>query len=158
MSKTKKKEFVPPKRECGNCTACCQGTLHAEALGHHFYPGQPCHWVGETGCTVYKDRPEVCSKFKCAWLVDSFLPTWFQPNLSNIICTWEVWQPKENEQQFFLKVHTADGHIINSKYLRWLQNSGINCSILSGGVWPTYIGSNEFKDWIIAESPFNEQA
>ena len=156
MGKQKKREFVPPKRECGKCTACCQGTLHAEALGHYFHPGQPCHWVGESGCTVYKDRPEVCSAFKCAWLADDYLPMWFQPQLSNLICTWNKWGDDSNEVRTYLKVHTTDGKQIDSKYLRWLETASINCSILAGSVWPIYLGTDEFKSWIFQGSQFKQ--
>ena len=66
------------------------------------------HWVAESGCTVYKDRPEVCSAFKCAWLADDYLPMWFQPHLSNLICTWNKWGDDSNEVRTYLKVHTTE--------------------------------------------------
>ena len=148
----KEKEFVPPKRECGKCTACCQGTLSGEACGHHFYPGQPCHWVGESGCTVYDQRPPVCSGFTCAWLFDNYLPMWFQPNLSNIICTWQIWKEGDDGKIYtYLKVHSTNNGFVDEKYMRWLHTANINCSILNGANLPTYLGDPEFKQWALEQ-------
>ena len=153
------KEFVPPKRECGKCTACCQGTLSGEACGHFFFPGQPCHWVGESGCTVYEQRPPVCSGFKCSWLIDSFLPMWFQPNLSNIICTWQLWEDdSEGNKRSYLKAHSTNNGFIDPKYMRWLETSRINCVVLNGAYTATYLGSDEFKQWAINDRTKSSQS
>ena len=61
--------FVPdPSRNCGMCTACCDGWLTANIRGHEMRVGVPCHFRGEGGCTIYQDRPvDPCRGFHCAW-------------------------------------------------------------------------------------------
>lgn len=136
------------KRKCGDCTMCCQGWLIGEVYGNHFYPGRPCHYVKCNGCSIYKDRPEEpCKSFSCAWLdVDNFLPEWFKPNQSKIICTWETWK----DEQKYLNVIEC-GEQINSKYLHWLINKhyteklNLICTIF--GMRNVY-GTTEFQQWV----------
>ena len=89
-------DFKPKSRSCDGCTRCCEGWLQAEALGKRFFPGQPCHWLSiGKGCTVYEDRPPVCTSFTCAWLDNHFLPEWFKPSDAAIICNLQRWKPEE---------------------------------------------------------------
>jgi len=41
------------ERTCGGCTACCDGWLTGNILGHELAPGKPCHFRGDGGCTIY---------------------------------------------------------------------------------------------------------
>ena len=75
-------------RECGTCTACCEGWLKGEIRGHKMYPGKNCHFLGCNGCTIYEDRPqEPCRNFECVWLKDKsgIIPEWMKPELSKVI-------------------------------------------------------------------------
>ena len=76
-------------RSCGGCTECCNGSskLYGEVYGKQFHSGKPCHYVGETGCTIYENRPEnPCVRFKCEWLNNpKMFPEWTKPNISKII-------------------------------------------------------------------------
>ena len=149
MSKKKKTvevTFTPPPRECGDCTLCCQGVVSAEALGHSFYPGQPCHFMGTKGCTVYKDRPPVCVDFKCAWLRDHQLPEWFRPDLSGFLCRWMPWG--DDEDNVYLHILSTE-EAVAGKYFRWLEISGMNIAINSL-IAPVYLGDEEFKNWMLA--------
>ena len=44
-------------RECGTCTACCDGWVVGTIHGHEMKPGTPCHFRGEGCCTIYERRP-----------------------------------------------------------------------------------------------------
>ena len=85
-------------RECGDCTACCNGTLIGEANGHKFGYGKPCIYLSQQGCSIYEDRPESCKKYQCAWTQHLF-PEWMQPNKCGAMISVE----QENGMQF-LKV------------------------------------------------------
>lgn len=75
------------KRDCGDCTKCCEGYLSGEALGKTFFRSKPCHFVAiGQGCTVYAQRPKnPCVSYKCEWLTNLDIPEWMKPNLINTI-------------------------------------------------------------------------
>lgn len=51
---------------CGACSMCCK-YMAIPLLGKE--DGQMCRFCDKpNGCTIYKDRPEVCQTFKCLWL------------------------------------------------------------------------------------------
>jgi len=127
---------------------CCQGWLHGQAYEHTFYPGKPCHFACERGCSIYEQRPDIpCKSYKCAWLTDSFFPEWFKPNISNVICTWRNW--KENES--YLEVIEC-GKKLDSKILSWLFIQHVNGNLqnftykLDGG--NNVAGTNEFLNYM----------
>jgi hypothetical protein len=131
------------KRECGGCTICCDGWATGEAHGHKFYPGRKCFFVGEKGCTIYKDRPqEPCINFNCKWLTDDRIPEWMKPNLVNVLIA------EENKMGIkFLTVKEA-GKKLDSEVLSWIvlaHLTGIYPNIryeLNGG-W-NFMGTPEF--------------
>lgn len=54
-------------RQCGGCTACCEGWLRAKNLDMR--PGKACRHRSPNGCAIYPDRPDdPCKKFQCGWL------------------------------------------------------------------------------------------
>lgn len=56
------------ERECGGCTACCEGWLSDKSL--NMRPYQPCVHCTKLGCAIYPNRPEKpCVQFKCGWLL-----------------------------------------------------------------------------------------
>lgn len=157
--------YEPPARECNGCTACCEGWLQAEALGKRFFPGQPCHWMSCNGCTVYEARPEVCQNFICAWKVNHFLPEWFKPTESNIICVWRRWKAEdecepEHRGGLYLSITEAGGQI-PSRCLTWINNYAneglLNVKYQLEGRWH-WVGSKEFSDWCASGSPSLELA
>lgn len=148
------KDFHPPRRQCDGCTACCEGWLSAEALGKRFFPGQPCHWMGCNGCTVYEDRPKVCSDFQCAWKDTHFLPEWFKPTESNVICLWRRWLPEEDclpEDRGGVYLSISEmGKPLPTKHLTWL-NTYVQAELLNvryeyEGRWH-WMGTARFRDW-----------
>jgi hypothetical protein len=81
-------------RTCGGCTACCDGWLTANILGHDVAPGKPCHFRGEGGCTIYEDRPkDPCRGFVCGWLRQgSPFPESFRPDRLGVIILAKPWR------------------------------------------------------------------
>ena len=127
---------------------CCQGWLYGVSYNHLFQPGKPCHFLCESGCSIYDNRPEdPCKSYRCAWLMDSFLPEWFKPNLSKVICTWREWKNNEN----YLEVIEC-GEKIDSSILSWLFIQHLNGHLpnftykLSGGF--NVVGSSEFLEYM----------
>lgn len=104
-------------RSCNGCTMCCQGWLEGQVNNRSFHSGKPCHYVSCNGCSIYSERPEdPCQSYQCAWLCDdAFLPEWFKPNESTILCTWR----KTTEGILFLDVQEC-GQTIEAKFLNWL--------------------------------------
>ena len=67
-------------RQCGTCTKCCDGTVAGVIRGHKMFPGQKCFFLGENGCSDYKNRPIFpCRMYKCLWLSDESVPDYFKP-------------------------------------------------------------------------------
>lgn len=55
-----------PRRECGECTACCRAP---EIPWLEKPPFTACEHLEEgVGCGIYAARPDGCRKFKCLWL------------------------------------------------------------------------------------------
>jgi hypothetical protein len=84
----------PEQRQCGSCTACCDGWVKGEIFGHAMMPGQPCHFRGEGCCTIYERRPQnPCRSFICAWLQPgSPFPEEFQPNRLGVLIIPARWR------------------------------------------------------------------
>jgi hypothetical protein len=85
---------VTPARDCGSCTACCDGWMAGTINGHDMKPGTPCHYVREGGCSIYAERPESpCRTFACAWVVaDSPFPDEFRPDRLGVIIVRVKWR------------------------------------------------------------------
>jgi len=70
---------IPADVPCGECQLCCSGvyelsevhTYEKAALGLPVdtpmlnEPGEPCRFLGETGCSVHSKRPAMCQIFDC---------------------------------------------------------------------------------------------
>ena len=82
-------------RECGNCTACCEGWVPDKSL--NMYAGNPCKHCESSGCAIYEDRPEVpCRTFRCVWLDNvAEFPEDMRPDVSGVIVLggrpWKEW-------------------------------------------------------------------
>ena len=71
---------------CGSCSLCCRVLDIAEL-------NKPAHtWCrhcrpGKGGCSIYADRPPVCRRFACVWLLDANCPEhWFPKRARMVIC------------------------------------------------------------------------
>lgn len=83
--------IVSNKRECGDCTKCCEGYTSGAAYEHKFgnIDGVrvPCFFVEQgVGCKIYADRPiSPCQTYKCEWLANPDVPEEFKPNKVDVI-------------------------------------------------------------------------
>jgi hypothetical protein len=130
-------------RSCNGCTACCEGWLWGSAHGHNFYAGRPCHFMCESGCSIYENRPEdPCKTFKCMWLINDDIPEWLKPNLSKVI----IVQRNNEKVGDYIEVYET-GQKIDSTVLSWFfeyhLSTKTNISIQIAGGWMNY-GTNEF--------------
>jgi hypothetical protein len=131
------------KRQCGDCTVCCEGWLTGSAHGKPFYPGRPCHFIGAQSCSIYNDRPEMCVKFTCLWLEQpDVFPEWLKPNHSKVL----AYKQKTPNGHLYYRIHEC-GQKIDSKILnylvQWSLNSSVNISVQVHGGWSNY-GKPEF--------------
>ena len=141
-----KKKTIPviPERQCGDCKACCEGWLHADIYGEKMYSGRPCHFICETGCSIYKDRPiEPCVSYKCLWLKENKIPGWMKPNKCGVILS-----EKTIKKISYIEAVEA-GKKFDSSVLSWLFMLHINHHvniyyIISGS--SHMIGSKEFLE------------
>ena len=88
--------FSAPPRQCGECTACCQGWAEGEIRGHRMRPGQPCHFLEQGACTIYDERPQSpCRNFVCGWLLPgSPFPEPFRPDHCGVIIVPMRWRDR----------------------------------------------------------------
>jgi hypothetical protein len=84
----------PAERECGQCTACCEGWAAGTIRGHAMYAGRHCHFLVEKQCTIYAERPQSpCRNFVCGWLAgDSPFPEEFRPDRVGVIIIRIRWR------------------------------------------------------------------
>jgi len=86
-------------RDCGDCTACCDGLLQHRVYGNKMGEGVACVFLVDSKCSIYKDRPYSCSFYQCAWSQQLF-PAWMKPNQVGVMISVEL--DKDNKQ--FLKI------------------------------------------------------
>jgi hypothetical protein len=83
--------IVSNKRECGDCTKCCEGWFSGAAFEHKFGSidgvRTPCFFLKQgEGCSIYEDRPySPCQTYKCEWLVNPDVPEEFKPNKVDVM-------------------------------------------------------------------------
>jgi hypothetical protein len=89
-------EHAPGARQCGTCTACCDGWVKGTVFGHEMKPGQPCHFRGDGCCTIYERRPaNPCRNFICGWLQEeSPFPEEFRPDRLGVLIIPKRWRDK----------------------------------------------------------------
>ena len=71
--------------DCGSCSECCKGPRRlsiseADATKYEHYrifnkdgmkhylerkENEDCHYLGDSGCTIYEDRPDACRSYDC---------------------------------------------------------------------------------------------
>ncbi|HEY4316308.1 MAG TPA: SEC-C metal-binding domain-containing protein [Herbaspirillum sp.] len=107
------------KRECGACTACCDGWMVGTIRGHEMSPGIPCYFVHPEhgGCTIYDERPQSpCRNFTCAWMLpDSPFPDDFRPEQLGVIIVRIKWR---NQPAYLLR---SAGRDPDQALLEWMQ-------------------------------------
>ena len=53
-------------RKCGHCNFCCIVVPVERPLNK--LAGVKCEFLKHKGCSIYRQRPDVCAAWKCAWL------------------------------------------------------------------------------------------
>jgi hypothetical protein len=103
-------------RQCGSCTACCQGWLKASIRGHDMHRGQPCHYVAATGCSIYEERPaSPCRSFSCGWkAMPGLFPASFRPDQAGFIIKASTWD------QFDVFILVSAGKDPQAAHLDWM--------------------------------------
>lgn len=81
-------------RQCGECTACCDGWVAGVIEGHEMKPGTACYFRGEHTCTIYERRPRhPCREFVCGWLAPaSPFPEEFRPDRLGVMVIPMQWR------------------------------------------------------------------
>ena len=92
---------------CGNCKVCC--TSHRIDKSEIFWKeedksvGVVCEKLGDSGCSVYEQRPPTCRRYECLWrqliLTAGVLQADFRPDNLNILV--DVYYYKESDQSVF---------------------------------------------------------
>jgi hypothetical protein len=109
-----------PDRQCGSCTACCDGWLKIEVYGHRIDRGQPCPFSAGHSCTIYQRRPQdPCREFICGWLAPtSPLPEWMRPDKAGMILLPANFRWQDHP----VDVAVAVGERPKTKALDWLKS------------------------------------
>ena len=107
----------PAQRECGTCTACCDGWAVGNIHGYEMKPGVPCHFRGEGCCTIYERRPmELCRNFACGWLrPGSPFPDSFRPDQLGVMIVTTQWR----SQPAYIPV--SAGRDPDERLLAWMR-------------------------------------
>lgn len=85
-------------RPCGDCNACCEGTLRGVSHGNRFGDGKPCVFLVHKRCAIHDTRPQACTNYQCAWSQHLF-PEWMRPDSCGVMISVET-----GAQGQFLKV------------------------------------------------------
>lgn len=93
-----------PFKPCGECTECCDGNLIGKSYGNDFYKNKPCIFLVNKKCSIYKNRPQVCRSFQCAW-TQNLLDDDMRPDKCGIIVSIEA---DEFGKQYFKVIETND--------------------------------------------------
>jgi hypothetical protein len=109
------------QRQCGSCTACCDGWVEGTIYGHEMKPGVPCHFRGEGCCTIYERRPEEpCRRFVCGWLAPkSPFPESFRPDRLGVMIVTTRWRGRP---AYILK---SAGRDPDEELLAWMRNFSV---------------------------------
>jgi hypothetical protein len=105
-------------RQCGECTACCDGWVAGEVEGYEMKPGQPCHFRGDHTCAIYERRPQhPCRDFVCGWLQPgSPFPEEFRPDRLGVMMIQMRWRGRN------AYVMRSAGRDPDDKLLAWMRD------------------------------------
>jgi len=69
------------KRSCGSCQECCY-LLEIEPMDKGM--NERCSAMAARGCSIYKERPNCCRVFNCAWLLGA-MPKSQKPDRTGVV-------------------------------------------------------------------------
>jgi hypothetical protein len=110
-----------PKRECGTCTACCEGWAAGTIRGYDMRPGTHCHFLLDKKCTIYDERPQSpCRNFVCGWLAEeSPFPEAFRPDKLGVIIIRIRWR---NQPAYLL---LSAGRDPDAALIAWMEEFAV---------------------------------
>ncbi len=84
----------PAKRSASSCRPCAACCVFLPIPAGQISPGDkpagiPCSRLNAAGCGAYAGRPELCQRFRCAWLADASWPELWRPDRSGLLCLRE---------------------------------------------------------------------
>ena len=135
---------IKVEKSCGKCTACCSGALQGKVFDKAFWKGRPCHYLVETGCSIYEQRPEnPCRKYDCAYIHLDWMPHWMRPDSSGVIVS-----VKETKKGIlYLEVveykNKISSEVLSFLFLSHLSGLFQNMMYQLDGAWNKF-GSKEF--------------
>lgn len=135
------------ERSCAGCTGCCDGWLKGSAHGYDFWPGRPCHFVTETGCSIYENRPEnPCKSYNCLWRTNTSVPEWMKPSECGVVLTEKTIDgiPYIEATELGIKM---DSSVLTWIFTKYADDTFKNIKFQVGGGW-NWMGSREFVDAI----------
>jgi hypothetical protein len=139
---------IEMRRECGDCSMCCEGHLNAVIHGIPMSKGRPCHFLGKCdggGCTIYEDRPPLCEAYQCLWKYTPTLPEWMKPNLSDVIMAYHE-EEMNGEQVEYLTLREGNNTIrsdVLNYVLRLCLEHNKNLEYECNGSW-YHLGDHEW--------------
>lgn len=137
------------RRECGSCTACCDGWLKIVIRGVEVSPNHPCPYSQAGNCAIYAERPEdPCRKFVCGWLAPgSPFPEDFRPDRIHTIFLRSIWR---GAPTYGLVPAGADP---DDRLIAWMEafaaRTGTPFLFVRRGQWYAH-GPAEFQQEVIA--------
>ena len=92
-----------PRRECGECTACCK-IPNIDAPSLRKLAGVMCPNCTGTQCGIYETRPEPCRTFFCLWRTVGTMPDELRPDRIGVMFAIEQVTPRQNpfDKQFVI--------------------------------------------------------
>lgn len=144
--------FPKKSRECGECTACCEGWLHADVkLGNTEYkvrPGNQCPMIVDHKCSIHDSdlRPlHPCRDYSCVWLDNKDIPDYMRPDKCGVILT----EKTLNNISYIQMVETGkkvDSTIL-AQVIQYSFMNGKNIEfVVDGNTF--HLGSTEFMNLV----------
>ena len=117
MPRARAERALTTQRQCGTCTACCEGWAAGTIRGHEMHAGLHCHFLVDKKCTIYSERPvSPCRNFVCGWLADdSPFPDEFRPDKIDVIIIRIRWR---NEPAYLL---LSAGRDPDAALIAWME-------------------------------------
>jgi len=126
-------------RHCGDCTECCT-VLEVDAMRKP--PDVRCRHQCRHGCAIYRERPQSCREFTCAW-VEGMLGPHDKPNRSHMVIWVTNLISKKGEQFHVIQANVRRGSKRHKKTMAWLRGvsfkmpvsivQGKQCELFSNG-------------------------
>lgn len=144
-------ELTVIHKNCGECTKCCEGWLHAKVKGNTLSPGNPCIFLKmgpeQYGCSIYDDRPiKPCRIFNCLWVLED-MPDHLKPSVSGVIAT----QNKIDGHYYIFLVNAPNypsSDLIEWCYVKYVHNDK-NLVYFNKNDELVYYGSESFCNTIL---------